>query len=265
MPKVQVNDIYIYYEEYGKGFPLLMILGLQANIDWWGKSLLKKIANNYRVIVFDNRGTGRSDNSDYDYIVNTLVDDTIGLMDILNIDKANIFGHSMGGMISQQLTLNYAERVNKLVLCSSHCGQSKLIPSSSKVKQILDQPQEKLSPEDIARNMLSIFYTEDFMKKNPKFVELAIQNMRKIQTSIKIYNRQIKAIETFDVCEKLKNVKVPTLIMHGIKDILVPAQNGKILMELIPGAKLILFKNSAHVPYVEERNKFIESLVEFLK
>ncbi len=265
MPKVQVSDINIYYEEYGEGFPLLMILGLQANIDWWGKSLLKKIANYHRVIVFDNRGTGRSNNSDNDYVLNTLVEDTIGLMDILNIDKANVFGHSMGGMISQELTLNYPERVNKLVLCSSHCGQSRLIPTSSKVNQILDQPQEKLSLEKIARNMLSIFYTEKFLKRNLKFVELAIQNMSKMQTSIKNYNRQIKAIESFDACEKLKNIKKPTLIMHGTKDILIPIQNGKILAEFIRGAKLILFNNSAHVPYVEERDKFIESLIEFLK
>ena len=171
----------------------------------------------------------------------------------------------MGGMISQELTLNYPERVNKLVLCSTNCGQSKLIHSSSKVQQIINQPQEKLSLEKIAINMLSIFYTEEFLKKNPKFVELAIQNMSRIQTSIKNYNRQIKAIETFDACEKLKNIKNPTLIMHGIKDILVPVQNGKILTGLIPGARLILFKNSAHVPYVEERDKFIKNLVEFLK
>lgn len=265
MPKVQVNDINLYYEVYGEAFPLLMILGLDANIDWWGKSLLRKIANNYRVIVFDNRGTGRSNISDDDFSLNLLVDDAVGLIDALNIEQGNVFGHSMGGIISLGLVLNYPERVKKLILCSSHCGQSRLIPVSSEVRQILDQPREKLSQEKIARNMLSIFYTEEFLKTHPRFVELAIQNMTNLQTSTKTYNRQIKAIGTFDTCEKLKNIKKPTLIMHGIKDVLVPVQNGEILAELIPEAKLTLFNNSAHVPYVEERDEFIKSLLEFLE
>ncbi len=264
MPKVQVSDIDLYYEEYGEGFPLLMILGLQANIDWWGKSLLKKVSNSFRVIVFDNRGAGRSNSSKSDISLHILAKDAVDLMDALNIEQANVFGHSMGGMISLMIALNAPQRVKKLILCSSHCGQSRLVPFSSKVKKILDQPQEKLSQEEIAKNFLSIFYTDEFLKNHPTFVELAIQNMTKRQMSPKNYNEQLNAIATFDMCDKLKNIKKPTLVLHGFKDVLVPVKNGEILANLIPNAKLNLFRNSAHVPFVEERDRFIQILIKFL-
>lgn len=265
MPKVKVNDINLYYESLGEGFPLIMILGLESNIDWWGRSLLKKISNSFKVIVFDNRGTGRSDTPEEVFSIKTLVNDTAGLMDALNIKQAHIFGHSMGGRIAQGLVLNYQERVKKLILCSTSCGASKFIPAPPEVMHIVESPRGNQTPEKTAKNMLSIFYTEDFLKTHPKFVEIAIQNMTKVQISSKSYNQQLKAIAAFDVCEKLKTINKQTCIMHGTQDRLVPAQNGKILAKLIPNATLILFKKSAHVPFVEERDKFLEKFIKFLK
>ncbi len=265
MPKIKVKDINLNYESFGEGFPLIMILGLESNIDWWGRSLLRKISNHFRVIVFDNRGTGRSDAPDIKFTLKTLIKDTVGLMDVLNIEQAHVFGHSMGGRIAQGVVLNYPKRVKKLIICSSSCGESKLIPASPEVMHIVRKPRKNQSPEEAAKNMLSIFYTEEFLKKNPKIVEIAIQNMTKVKTSPKSYSQQLEAIATFDVCERLKKINTETCVMHGKKDQLVPPQNGEILAKLIPNAKLVLFKNSGHVPFVEEREKFLKSLIDFFK
>ena len=265
MPKVKVKDINLNYESFGEDFPLIMILGLESNIDWWGRSLLRKISNHFRVIVFDNRGTGRSDAPDIKFTLKTLIEDTVGLMDVLNIEQAHVFGHSMGGRIAQGVVLNYPKRVKKLIICSSSCGESKLIPASPEVIHIVRKPRENQSPEEAAKNMLSIFYTKEFLKKNPKIVEIAIQNMTKVKTSPKSYNQQLEAIATFDVCERLKKINTETCVMHGKKDQLVPPQNGEVLAKLIPNAKLVLFKNSGHVPFVEEREKFLKSLIDFFK
>ncbi|MFX1328775.1 MAG: alpha/beta fold hydrolase [Promethearchaeota archaeon] len=264
MPKIKVNDINLYYEIHGNGYPLIMILGIQADVGWWGRSLLQKISEKFKVIVYDNRGTGGSDSSNKDFDMIDLIHDAKELMDALDIKQAHIFGHSMGGLIASGLTINYPERVNKLILCSSSCGESKLIPAPSDVRDILQKPKDNLFPEQIAKDSLSIFYTPEFLKTHPKLIQLAIKNMTKTQISAKNYSLQLKAISNYDVCEKLKFIKKPTCIMHGLRDRLVLHENGKILANLIPKAKLILFENSAHVPFVEEREKFIEILLEFL-
>ena len=265
MPRIRINNIQLYYENYGEGYPLLMILGIQANIEWWGRSLLQKISEKFKVIVYDNRGTGQSEDPNKDFDMTDLVNDAKGLMDVLEIEQAHIFGHSMGGMIAFGLALDYPERVNKLVICSSSCGESKLIPSPSDVREIIQKPKDNLSPEQIAKDSISIFYTPEFLQSHPKLIELAILNMTKAQISSKTYNRQLKAISDYDICEKLKYIKKSTCIMHGLKDRLVVPQNGEVLAELIPEAKLIVFEKSAHVPFVEERDKFIEYLIKFLK
>ena len=265
MPKIRVNNIQLNYETNGEGHPLIMILGIQANIGWWGRSLLRKISEKFKVIVYDNRGTGQSENPSRDFDMKDLIEDAIGLMDALKINQAHIFGHSMGGMIASGLVIDYPEKVNKLVLCSSYCGASRLIPASPDVREIIDKPKNNLTPEQIAKDSLSIFYTPEFLKSHPTLIELAIRNITKVQISSENFNRQLKAINSFDTCEKLHSIKKSTCVMHGTKDRLVPPQNGEILAKLIPDAKLILFENSAHVPFVEERDKFIDFLFEFLK
>ena len=249
----------------GDGYPLVMILGIQADIRWWGRSLLRKISEKFKVIVYDNRGTGHSDKPKRDFKMKDLIEDAIGLMDGLKIKQAHIFGHSMGGIIASGLVIDYPERVNKLVLCSSHCGASRLIPSPPDVRDILNKPKENLTPEQIAKDSLSIFYTPEFLKNNPKLVELAIRNISKEQISSEILNHQLKAISRFDICKKLSSINKKTCIMHGTKDRLVLPQNGEILAKLIPNAKLILFEKSAHVPFVEEYKNFLNFLFEFLK
>ncbi len=265
MPKIKVYDVQVNYDIYGEGFPLIMILGLESNINWWGKSLLGKISNHFRVVVFDNRGTGKSEAPDKDFTIETLIDDAFGLMNALKINSALIFGHSMGGRIAQGLSLKHPSMIKKLVLCSASCGLSNYVPVSTEVLEILQTPRENLSPEKIAKNMLSIFYTTGFLNKHPKFVEIAIKNMTKVQTSNKSYNRQLKAISDFDVCDKLKTLNTPTCVMHGRKDRLVPFQNGEIIANLIPNSQFIVFDNSAHIPFVEERDEFIKSLITFLE
>jgi len=119
MPKVKVDDIQIYYEVRGEGFPLVMIQGLSDNLDCWDPRLVEELSRKYKLVMFDNRGAGRTDISYREYTMKLFADDTAGLMDALGISKAHVLGLSMGGMIAQELVLNYPEKVAKLVLCST--------------------------------------------------------------------------------------------------------------------------------------------------
>jgi len=263
MPKLEIKNFKLNYEIYGDGPPLLMILGIEANISWWGKYFINGLAKHFKVIVFDNRGTGKSEDLQQDYFISTLADDAIGLLNALNIDNIHIFGHSMGGYIAQELALNY-NRVNKIVLCSTSCGGDKSVLASPEVLDILAKPRKGRNPEEIAKENLKIFYSIEFMEKYPQLINLAIQNMIEAPMDPESYFRQTKAIELFDTCNRLKNLKIPTLILHGMKDVLVPPQNAYLLAELLSNSRVKIFSKSAHAPFVEEPDLVLKAIFQFL-
>lgn len=262
MPKVTVNDIQIYYEVQGEGFPLVMIMGLSANVDWWDPRMIQELSKKFKMVMFDNRGAGRTDVSNREYTLKLFADDTAGLMDALGISRANVFGVSMGGMIAQELVLNYPEKVEKLVLCSTNCGGTKSVPPSEEVLGMLTADRSAFSPEEIVRMWIPLLFTEDFIKKNPDLVELSIRQMLRAPISNEAFTRQLNAIMEFDTYERLPQIKVPTLVLQSKRDALVPPENGPILAKAIPNAKLVYFENSAH-GLIEEMDRVISVLLDF--
>ncbi len=118
MPKANIGDIQIYYEDYGQGPPLIMILGLGQDIATWNFQILE-LSKHLRLIVFDNRDSGKSSRSSQNYITQIMAQDILGLMDHLGIDRTHLLGTSLGGMIAQQVALMAPERVNSLILAST--------------------------------------------------------------------------------------------------------------------------------------------------
>jgi len=263
MPKVKVNDIQIYYEVHGEGFPLIMIMGLGANVDWWDPRTIQELSKKFKLVIFDNRGAGRTDISDRKYTVKLFADDTAGLMDALGISRAHVLGVSMGGMIAQELVLNYPEKVEKLVLYSTYCGGTKSVLPSQEVLEMLTADRSAFSPEEIARMTIPLIFTEDFIKNNPDFIELTIQQGLRAPISNEAFTRQLNAIMEFDTYERLSQIKVLTLVLQGKRDVLVPPGNGPVLAKAIPNAKLVYFENSAH-GLTEEMEKVISVLLDFL-
>jgi pimeloyl-ACP methyl ester carboxylesterase len=121
MPTVKVNDIDVYYEIHGDGEPLVLIGGLANDItDYAGHSdIVRLLSERCKVIAFDNRGVGRTGKPDIPYSIPMMVEDTVGLLDALGIERAHIVGISMGGRIALALALAHPDRVGKLVLVST--------------------------------------------------------------------------------------------------------------------------------------------------
>ena len=263
MANVRVDDVQIHYDLIGEGFPLIMIMGLGANVDWWDPRMILELSKKFKVVMFDNRGAGRTDVSNRSYTVKLFADDTAGFMNALGISRAHVLGISMGGMIAQELALNYPEKVEKLILCSTNCGGSKSIPPSGEVLRLLVADRSLLSPEEIARMVIPLLFTKDFIKRNQDFMELSIQQIMKAPISNEAYMRQLKAIMEFDTYDRLHQIEVPTLILHGRQDVLVPFENASILAEAIPNAKVVHLDKSAH-GLMEEMDKMISILLNFL-
>ncbi len=262
MPKAKVNGFNLYYEIHGEGFPLLMILGLSENVYWWDPPLIEELSKSFKVIVFDNRDVGRSDKTEGELTCKMMADDIVGLMDALDINRAHILGHSMGGYISQELVLNYPERVERLILCSSGCGGSKAPLINPKTLRFLMKLSRREHTRKLVEEGVPHMFSDDIIKNNPEYIDKKIDDILIIPTGPDVFKRQIASFNSY---RRLKNIKVPTLILHGKKDIILPPGNAEIFAEKISGAKLIYFENSAHMIFMEEPVKFAEIVLEFLK
>jgi pimeloyl-ACP methyl ester carboxylesterase len=263
MPSVKVNDIMVYYEVKGEGFPLVMIMGLGGNVDWWDPRMVLGLSKNFRMVMFDNRGAGRTDVSDREYTIGLFADDTAGLMDALGVSRAHVLGISMGGMIAQELVLNHPERVEKLVLCSTFCGGAKSVQADPEVLGTLTADLSGLSAEEVAKIIVPFCLTKDFIDDNPDFVERMTRQILRAPISGKAFTRQLSAIMEFDTFDRLSQVRAPTLVLRGRRDILIPPENGSILAEAIPDARLVNLEKSAH-GLAEDMEEATKAITEFL-
>jgi len=211
LPKVKVNDINIYYEIHGDGFPLVMIRGLGSNIDWWNPEFLEAMSKNFKTIIFDNRGAGKTDKPDIEYSIEMFADDTIGLMDVLDIERAHVLGLSIGGETIQEIVLKYPERVEKLVLCATTCGGYRSVAPSPEVVETLMKGAEGL--DERAEQTIQLTFTEEFIKNNPDVIERERQVILNNPTPDFSFQRQLGAAMKFNAGRRLKNVNTPTLIV----------------------------------------------------
>ena len=266
MPKVRVGDINMYYEIHGEGFPLVMIMGLGGPSAAWEKYIVEKFSKEFKVIIFDNRGTGHSDAPEGTYSIEMLAGDTAGLLTALDVTRAHVLGLSMGGMIAIEFALSYPERVEKLILCCTSGGVSRFVPPKSDSMQDLMGLMSG-EPEEIMKTALRLLYTEEFIAQNPERIEEFIQEMRSsnVSYSPEGTKRQLGGIMGFDAHDRLHTIEKPTLIIAGKKDVLVPYENSQILSEEIPASKLVLFEDAGHGLYSQKREEFCQIVLDFLK
>ncbi len=265
MPKVQVNDIAMNYEIHGKGFPLLLIAGMGADLTAWDANLIRDLATKFQTIIFDNRGAGHTDCPKGAFSIKQFAADTAGLLDALGIPQVHVLGHSMGGVIAQQVAIDYPQKVAKLVLCSTNGGPTKSVsPPAHVIQGIMDRAQGKLTDEEIIDLKVDHSFTKEFQQAHPDFIKKFRQKAAAYLMPPEIYQRQVQAAWGYNSVRFLKKLKVPTLIMQGKKDGLMPWENAEILVQLIPGAKIAYCPESAHTLYTAEPEAFMKPLLDFL-
>ena len=238
MPVVHVNNIDMYYEIHGDGEPLVFIPG-------WGTEIttimeqIDGLARENRVIAIDNRGVGRSTKPDTAWSIETMADDTVGVMDALGIRRAHILGVSMGSMVAQVIAAKYPDRVNGLVL---HVGYTRipfLVKTLVNVMKYL--PGSKKKSEEI----MAIIFGQNYPPTPESF------------------RLQGEAATTFDGRKYLGRIRAPTLIVNGTRDPIVPVTISKELAGGIAGARLIL-ADGDHFFGVTHLEWLLEPVREFL-
>jgi pimeloyl-ACP methyl ester carboxylesterase len=176
-----------------------------------------------------------------------LAADANGLLDAIGIDRAHVFGVSMGGMIAQEFALNYPDKVINLVLGCTACGGKQMILPGQEALVFLFSPEiAKLPVEKRARETVLWLWTQEFIDKNPKAVELYVETTAKYPTPPHGFACQSRAIMGHDSYERLPQIKAPTLAIVGDADRLIPPDNSKIIASRIPGAQLVIIPNAGH-------------------
>ena len=253
----------MYYEIHGEGFPLVMISGTANDVNWWIPEIIESHSQNFKTIIFDNRGAGRTDKPDIPYSIRMMADDTVGLIDALNIEKAHVLGVSMGGFIAQEIAINYPERFEKFVLCCTHCGGSKQVLPSNEIIQMMMNNRKK-TPEELINEILSHCFTDDFSKNNPDFIASYKQRVMEFVIPLDSFQRQKQANMGFNSGVRLRKINASTLIMHGKEDVNVPPENAEILAKRIPNAKLVMLDNAGHFLFQPDPEKAINTINDFL-
>lgn len=262
LDSVKVGDLEICYRTLGEGFPLVFIMGLTANMDWWDPELLDDLSAHYQLLLFDNRGSGRTVTPQGDFTIEQFAGDTSGLMDALGIDRAHVMGVSMGGMIAQELALDYPDKVEKLVLCATNCGgREAVLPDREVLARLVDRSG---TSHELMERFLSLLFCEKWLVDNPDYVNEFKRRYLIRPATDEDAARQFMATVRFRTYERLPLIDKPTLIACGTEDILIPAENSRILAKRIPGAVLVEFEQAAHGFINQCREEFVDVLTGFL-
>jgi 3-oxoadipate enol-lactonase len=258
MPIAKINGINIDYAVTGQGFPLVMIMGLGSGKKGWlfQTNLLKKY---FKVITFDNRGVGNSDKPEGPYSIRMLAEDTLGLMDYLHIDKAHILGISLGGMIAQELAINYPQRVDKLILGCTFCTHD---DTSG------DHPAWTRAMESSLQGNLNPMFERLFNKGLNRIIfgSLMKRTLKKSGAAgIAGMAGQYEASLKHNTAERLSQIKSPTLVIGGTADRVMKPGSFKVISDLIPQAKLVTIENGPHLVSIETRGRFNNEVLSFLR
>jgi pimeloyl-ACP methyl ester carboxylesterase len=267
MPTVKVGDVNIYYEVHGKGETLVLIMGYgNANSGWWFRQV-PVFSRQFRVIAFDNRGNGQSDKPDTPYTMEMMTADVAGLVENIGIKAAHIYGVSMGGMIAQHLALSYPEKVISLVLgCTMYGGPHSIMPDMDAMQALFDMERmQRLTPEERIRELLPFLFSQEFIDNNPDIREQLIAKTTEYVTPLHTYVRQAAAIVGHDTYERLPEIKVPTLVIAGDADRLIPVENSRLLASRIPQAELVILKKMGHGFWVEAETEANKVVLDFLR
>ncbi len=277
--KVNVGDIDIAYKMLGKGDPIILFNGASDNMNAWDPSFLNGISSNHTVIVFDSRGVGNTTAGSKPYSMQLLANDTAGLLDALNIDKADVFGYSLGSFIAQQFAVMYPEKTNSLILVAATCGG----------KDGINQPPEfmKLQYEIVNKSLNNVPISQEEMKSlvtaslgsgwirlHPESLDIptnmTFQQMKPGLPPDTMNNQNNvghswTASNWSGACDELAKIAKPTLVITGTDDNLyVPHVNSFKIVEKIPGAWLVQIKDAGHAvmdQYPEEIGKILNTFL----
>ena len=285
------DNLEIYYRDYGPidGIPVLLVMGLGGQLTFWPPYMIKRLQDSgYRPIAYDNRDMGFSTRfesnptflSNYlkyylnipiksEYKLDDMANDAVMLIDYLNIKKSHVIGMSMGGMISQILVANYPERFHSYTQIASMVSTPNPTNGPSfKVIRLLQERAFKNATKEERINravrLVSTIGMKGYNYNTEEFKDEVGQSIDRSKDDTGFIRQMAAILGTRDRIQKVNNIKVPTLIIHGDIDPLVKPKNAFHSHKLIPNSKLLMIENMGHLIEEPVFNKFKDELIQHL-
>lgn len=245
------DGVHLNYELHGPedATPMILLEGMGGDIPGWRRNI-PTLAGELRVIAYDFRGNGNSDEPQGPVTMGMFVDDTIALLDFLECQRSHVYGQSFGGMVAQELALRSADRVRTLILGCTHAGPARFVRAQD----------SKVPKGEPWRAM----YAPGFPDRHPEHVAEDLRIGAAQPKHPEGGRRQWEAMQGFDSFDRLPSIRVPTLVLHGTEDLAVSPENAKILAERIPGAELVLLEGAGHLYHSEQAAEADAAVLDFV-
>jgi 3-oxoadipate enol-lactonase len=262
MPTAALDGLNINYRLEGDGRETVVLVnGLADDLDTWVDQMPALLESGYRVLRFDNRGIGRSDKPMGPYTTSMFAADTKALVDHLQISDFHMLGVSMGGMIAQEYALAYPADLRSLTLACTYAAPG---PFCSRMFSLWEDMASVMGVPAVMRDVTVWAFTPEFFETRPGDAEAFETAMRFLDQPIPAYLAQLHSIQTHDATDRLGSLNVPTLVLAGETDILIPVELSRRLHSLIPGAEWAT-TTGGHACLWEYPESFNRAVVAFLQ
>ena len=263
MPSFDSRGFEIYYETHGggDGLPLLLIMGVGGSCQGWTVVTVPELSKDRLNVIFDNRGAGRSADPGTDFTTRDMADDTLAVLDHLEIERAHILGGFLGGLVAQELALAHPDRVQTLSLLGT-CGRLDL-----KRKMLLElwQGMTELPLELRIKHRL-IWTLHDLTFKQEDLIEGMVRFYRRDDAPMEesVFTRQLQAVIDHDSLDRVERLDMPTLLVCGEQDMLTPLHLHRQLANRIPNSRLVQIPGGGHLVAAEMATRFNRLVARFL-
>jgi pimeloyl-ACP methyl ester carboxylesterase len=264
MPLATANGTRLYYEWHGadNGTPVVLVMGLGGDCTAWPFQLAA-LAPRHRVLVFDNRGAGRSDAPQVPYTTPGMAADLLALLDALDVERAHLVGLSLGGAIAQEAVLAAPARFASLQLHATWAGPH---PYFRALVAAVRVARVGLDSEGFYRALSVWLFAPTSFATQPELIELVVQRAvhHPYPVARDAYLRQTDAVLAHDARDRLHQIRCPTLVGVGSQDLITPPFLAEELARAIPGARLSSLPDAGHGALWEVPEAFNQTCLDFL-
>jgi 3-oxoadipate enol-lactonase len=265
MPTIEIaTGPTLNYVRRGSGEPMLLIQGMSGNHLSWGEPFLTELERDFDLVAYDHRGVGKSSRVTDPFSIADLADDAAAVLGALGWDSAHVVGISMGGMVAQELALRHPQRVRTLTLGCTYCGGEGSALTSNEVFAKLS---EAMMSGDRDRAIATSFevnispgYGAD-QSAYGTFYEMATA----LPTPVPVIMLQAQAVQSHDTLSRLGEIQVPTLVIHGTVDEMLPYSNAVLIAARIPGARLVTLEEVGHMFWWEQPERSAQAIRELVE
>ena len=266
MPTIKINDVNIYYEDSAPNDTQKPVMVFAHGLLWNTRMYDKQVEyfkTEYRCIAFDFRGQGQSQITKSGYDMETLTEDTLGLLDALGIDKCHFLGLSMGGFVAQRVALERPELLLSLTLLETSADPEdpKNVPQYRKLMTAIRWLGMKRVSKKVMPIMFGSTFLEDKLRKSDRKEWLTMLQSNRKGGVVKATTGVIERTGTY---EQLSNITTPTLIIVGDEDAATPYAKAERMHFAINGSKLAIIKGAGHTSTVEEPEQVNTAISLFL-